>query len=248
MSEPLALAVRGLAVSYGPVAALKGVDLDVRAGETVALIGANGAGKSTLMRALSRLVPATGSAAIHRAGTPIELLGLPPHRVPALGVAHVPEGRGIFPDLSVLDNLRMGAYLRRDRAGVRHDLDRQLADFPRLRERLRRPALTLSGGEQQMLAIDRALMGRPGLLLLDEPSLGLAPKLVREVFATLARLAAGGMTILLVEQNARLALRLAHRAYVLEAGRITLSGPAADLADDPAVRAAYLGTATAPGS
>ena len=242
MSAPLALEIRNLGVTYGPISALRGIDLDVGAGEVVALIGANGAGKSTLMRALSRLVPATGSAVIRRAGEPIELLELPPHRVPALGVAHVPEGRGIFPNLSVLDNLRMGAYLRRDRAGVREDLDRQLADFPRLRERLHRPALTLSGGEQQMLAIARALMGRPGLLLLDEPSLGLAPKLVREVFDTLARLGAGGMTILLVEQNARMALRLAQRAYVLESGRVALSGPAAELAEDPAVRAAYLGS------
>ena len=237
----ISLEIRGLRVSYGRVEALRGIDLDVGAGEIVALIGANGAGKSTLMRALSRLVPASGSAVLHREGTAVKLLDLPPHRVPALGVAHVPEGRGLFLDLSVLDNLRMGAYLRRDRAGVRADLGRRLDEFPRLRERLHRPALTLSGGEQQMLAIARALMGRPRLLLLDEPSLGLAPKLVREVFETLARLGAEGLTILLVEQNARMALKIASRASVLEAGRITVSGPAADLADLEAVQAAYLG-------
>ena len=241
----VALEVRGLGVSYGPVVALRGVDLDVGAGEVVALIGANGAGKSTLLRALSRLVPASGSIALRTGETRTELQNLPPHAIPAAGVAHVPEGRGMFPNLSVLDNLRMGAYLRRDPAGVRDDLERQFADFPRLRERRDRPASTLSGGEQQMLAIARALMGRPALLLLDEPSLGLAPRLVREVFATLERLRGGGMTILLVEQNARLALRLAHRAYVLEGGRITLDGPASALADDPAVRAAYLGAAPA---
>jgi len=240
------LALRDLRVAYGPISALKGIDLDVASGETVALIGANGAGKTTLMRALSRLVPATGSAILTRPGTvAVELLDLPAHGVPALGVAHVPEGRGLFPDLSVLDNLRLGAHLRRDREEIRDDLERLLGEFPRLRERLRQPAMTLSGGEQQMLALARGLMGRPRLLLLDEPSLGLAPRIVREVFAAIGRLGAGGMTILLVEQNARMALRVAHRGCVLESGRIVLSGRAADIADHPAVREAYLGvTAT----
>jgi len=242
-----ALTLRDLRVSYGPIAALRGIDLDVAAGATVALIGANGAGKTTLLRALSRLVPATGSAILTPSGgAAVDLLALPPHAVPALGVAHVPEGRGLFPDLSVLDNLRLGAYLRRDRDGVRVDLDRLLGEFPRLRERLRQPAMTLSGGEQQMLALARALMGRPRLLLLDEPSLGLAPRIVLEVFATIARLGAEGMTILLVEQNARMALRVAHFGCVLEGGRIGLTGSAADLAANPAVREAYLGASARP--
>ena len=242
MSTPAVLEVRDLRVAYGPIAALRGVDLEVGAGEIVALIGANGAGKTTLLRALSRLVPATGTATFRPPdGPPVDLLGIEPHRVPALGIAHVPEGRGTFLNLSVRENLLMGAYLRRDRAAVRDDLERRLEQFPRLRARLHRPALTLSGGEQQMLAIARALMGRPRLLLLDEPSLGLAPLLVREVFATIARLHVEGITILLVEQNARMALQVAQRAYVLETGRVTLAGPAAALAEDAGVRAAYLG-------
>ncbi len=239
--SPPSLAIRGLGVSYGPFVALREVNLDVGPGEAVALIGANGAGKSTLLRALSRLVAASGSALLGRGAESIQLLDRPAHAVAALGIAHVPEGRGVFPNLSVLDNLRMGAFLRRDRTGIADDLERRLNEFPRLRERRDRAASTLSGGEQQMLAIARALMGRPGLLLLDEPSLGLAPKLVREVFATLERLRDGGMTILLVEQNARLALKLASRAYVLERGEIVLTGPSAALSVDPKVRAAYLG-------
>jgi branched-chain amino acid transport system ATP-binding protein len=241
MSLPL-LEVADLRVSYGPIAAVRGIDLHVEQSEVVALIGANGAGKSSVLRALSGLIPASGTARLHSFNGPAtDLLGLEAHRIPTLGVAHVPEGRGIFLNLTVLENLELGANLRRDRLAVRDDLARQLDAFPRLRDRVRRPALTLSGGEQQMLAIARALMGRPRLLLLDEPSLGLAPKLVREVFDTIGRLNADGMTILLVEQNARMALTIARRAYVLETGRVALAGPAGALARDEAVRAAYLG-------
>ena len=204
----------------------------------MALIGANGAGKTSLMRAISGLASARGSAKV---GDGIELLGMEPHRIPALGVAHVPEGRGMFLNLSVLENLKAGALLRRDRREIGGDLERRLAEFPRLRERLHKPALTLSGGEQQMLAIARALMGRPRLLLLDEPSLGLAPKLVAEVFATIRRLSEEGMSVLLVEQNARMALRVSRRAYVLEGGKVLLSGPSEELARDDQVRSAYLG-------
>ena len=246
MMTSLGLKARGLAVAYGPIAALRDVDLDLRPGEVVALIGANGAGKSSLLRALSGLVPAQGSARLFQGEAESEareLIGANPSQIPRLGVAHVPEGRGIFLGLSVRDNLRAGAILRGDRGAVRDDLERQLTRFPRLRERLDRPALTLSGGEQQMLAIGRALMARPRMLWLDEPSLGLAPKLVAEVFRTIQALSDQGMTILLVEQNARMALRAAGRAYVLEAGKIALSGPAAELARDDQVRAAYLGGA-----
>jgi branched-chain amino acid transport system ATP-binding protein len=246
ISKPPFLEIRDLQVSYGPIRALRGISLDVGLGEVVTLIGANGAGKTTLMRALSRLLPATGAVTLRPENeSPIDLLALEPHKVPALGVGHVPEGRGIFLNLSVLENLMMGAYLRSDRDAVRSDLERQLTAFPRLRERLRQQALTLSGGEQQMLAIARALMGRPRLLLLDEPSLGLAPKLVKEVFATIARLNAEGMTILLVEQNAKMALHVSQRGYVLETGQIVLSGPSRELAGHEAVRAAYLGRASA---
>jgi branched-chain amino acid transport system ATP-binding protein len=241
-TDGASLEIRGLRASYGPIEALQGIDLRVERGEVVALIGANGAGKSTLMRALSRLVPATGSVSFQPNGqAPIDVLKLEPHQVPALGIGHVPEGRGIFLNLTVLENLKMGAYLRRDRDGVQEDLERELSRFPRLKERLGQQALTLSGGEQQMLAIARALMGRPRLLLLDEPSLGLAPKLVKEIFETIAQLNRAGMTILLVEQNARMALEVAVRGYVLETGKVVLSGPAAELANDPGVRAAYLG-------
>ncbi|MBX6315086.1 MAG: ABC transporter ATP-binding protein, partial [Isosphaeraceae bacterium] len=229
-------------VAYGPIQAVQGIDLEVGRGEVVALIGANGAGKTSLLKALSRLVPATGSAVLASDdGPPVDLLRLEAHRVPAVGVGHVPEGRGVFLNLSVRENLLLGAYLRRDREGIHADLERCLDQFPRLRERLHQPALTLSGGEQQMLAIARALMGRPRLLLLDEPSLGLAPRLVQEVFATIGRLNAEGKTILLVEQNARMALQIAARGYVLEAGRLALSGRAEDLAASAAVREAYLG-------
>jgi len=232
------LEVRGLRVHYGPIQALHGIDLVVEEGEIVTLIGANGAGKTTTLRAISRLVPPSGGT-IRFAG--VDLTQLPPHQVVALGVSHVPEGRGIFANLTVLENLLLATYGRRDRARVHQDLERVFALFPRLGERKGQLAGTLSGGEQQMLAVGRALMTRSRLMLLDEPSMGLAPVLVEEIFATLAAINREGTTLLLVEQNAHQALKLAHRGYVLETGRIQTAGPAAALAQDPQVRQAYLG-------
>lgn len=223
---------------YGPITALREVSLEVQAGEIVALLGANGAGKTTLLRTVSGLVrPASGR---------IELDGrrvdrLPPERLVGLGLAHVPEGRQVFPDLTVAENLRLGAYRRRDRAGIRRDLERVLAIFPILRERYRQPAGTLSGGEQQMLAIGRALMAAPRLLLLDEPSLGLAPLLVRRIFEVIAAIHAEGVTVLMAEQNAAMAMALADRAYVLQSGFLRLGGPTAELRENPEVRRLYLG-------
>ena len=235
MSAPL-LAVEGLEAGYGAIAALRGISLEVRAGEIVTLIGSNGAGKSTLLRTVSGLLqPEAGRILVEGE----EITGFPPDRIVRLGVCHVPEGRRIFANLTVLENLRMGAYARR--AGEAGALERVLSLFPRLEERLRQPGGTLSGGEQQMLAIGRALMGEPRLLLLDEPSLGLAPLLVKQIFEIVRAINAGGTTVVLVEQNAQQALRVATRAYVLETGTLTLEGPAAALAADPRVRRAYLG-------
>ena len=237
MAEPL-LSLRSLTVAYGAVAALHGVNLQVAEGEVVALIGPNGAGKSTLLRAITGLLPARG--AIDFDGEP--LLGRTPEAIVRQGIAHVPEGRRIFPGLSVLENLEVAAYaIRLPEAELERRAERVLATFPRLKERRKAYGWSLSGGEQQMLAIGRALMVKPRLLLLDEPSLGLAPRLVSDVFATIAELQRRGTTILLVEQNARVALGVASRAYVLEDGRIVREGPAADLRADPAVVAAYLG-------
>jgi branched-chain amino acid transport system ATP-binding protein len=220
---------------------LKGIDLTVAEGEIVALIGANGAGKSTTLRAISGLVPARAGRLLF-AGE--DLAGRPAHRIVAAGISHAPEGRRIFTTLSVTENLRMGAYtLGADRAAIEENRERVYQLFPRLAERRGQLGGTLSGGEQQMLCIGRALMARPRLLLLDEPSLGLAPLLVKTIFAAVAEINARGVTVLLVEQNARAALRLAHRAYVLETGRIALSGPAAGLLADERVRRAYLGEA-----
>ena len=232
------LEVRDLSVRYGGISALEHVDLSVTAGEVVTLIGANGAGKTTLLRAVSRVVePHAGS--IRFDGTDLRRLGA--SRAVALGIAHSPEGRRVLARQTVRDNLLLGAWTRRDPAGVAADLEAQFARFPRLAERADQAAGTLSGGEQQMLAIARALMSRPRLLLLDEPSLGLAPKLVREIFGIVSDLHQSGVTILLVEQNAALALAHADRGYVLEAGRMTLSGPAGELMADDRVRRAYLG-------
>jgi branched-chain amino acid transport system ATP-binding protein len=220
------------------VRALHGVDLEVAEGAVVAVLGPNGAGKTTILRALTGMVRASGR--ITFAGR--RLTGLPTERIVRLGVAHVPEGRGTFPTLTVEENLRLGAYLRRDGAAVRADLDRWYTVFPRLAERRGQAAGSLSGGEQQMLSIARALLLRPRLLLLDEPSLGLAPKVVRELFEVLGRVKREQRTtMLLVEQNANLALELADRAYVLEAGRTVLAGPAAEVRTDEQVRRAYLG-------
>ena len=237
------LEIRDLSVRYGGISALEHVDLEVAAGEIVTLIGANGAGKTTLLRAVSRLVePTTGS--IRFDGT--DLLTRRTPQAVALGIGHSPEGRRILARQSVRDNLVLGAWTRpnktgKDKSEIETDIDAQFTRFPRLAERKNQPAGTLSGGEQQMLAIARALMSRPRLLLLDEPSLGLAPKLVREIFAIVAELGAAGVTILLVEQNATLALQTADRGYVLEAGQMTVSGPAGDLVADDRVRRAYLG-------
>jgi branched-chain amino acid transport system ATP-binding protein len=231
------LEVRGLEVRYGGIRAVKGIDLAIGAGELVCLIGANGAGKSSTLRAICGLVPAYAGA-LHYDGA--DIAGAPVFELPRRGLVMVPEGRGIFPQLTVEENLAMGAYSRRG-AGIMADLERQFETFPRLRERRTQTAGTLSGGEQQMLAIGRALMARPKLLLLDEPSMGLAPLLVAKIFEIVRGIAAQGVTILLVEQNARLALEVAGRGYVMESGAIALTGGAQQLLADPKVREAYLG-------
>lgn len=232
------LEISGLSVAYGAIPVLHGVSFSIGTGSVTSLLGANGAGKTTTLRALSGMVRATGSVRLD--GHPIT--GLAPERIARLGVAHVPEGRGTFSHLSVDENLRLGAWLRRDRLGVDADRERMFTHFPRLKERLSQQAGTLSGGEQQMLAIARALMLAPRLLLLDEPSFGLSPRLVTELFEALRRIAAEErIAMLLVEQNARMALDLADTAHLLEHGRIVRSGPAAQLRDDPQVQRAYLG-------
>ncbi len=237
MTEPLLVAT-GVRASYGPVTALHGIDFDIARGEVVVILGANGAGKTTTMRSISATVSTKGSIRLEGA----ELVGRRPDEVARLGVAHVPQGRGTFPELSVADNLDAGAYLRRDRAAVRGDVERWYDTFPVLRSRCDQPAGQLSGGEQQMLAIARALMSRPKLLLLDEPSLGLAPLVIRGLFEQLGEInRTDGTTMLIVEQNANLALRIAHRGYVLETGEIRASGSAAELTSDDTVRRAYLG-------
>ena len=233
------LNVHKLDVNYGAVNALRGVNLSVAAGEVVTIIGANGAGKSTLMKAISGLVPAARGQ-IEFEGT--ALASVPAHRRVGLGIAQSPEGRQVFADQTVRDNLVLGAYLRNaSKDEIDADIEAQFDTFPRLRERQHQQAGTLSGGEQQMLAIARALMARPRLLLLDEPSLGLAPLIVKEIFAVIRALKARGVTILLVEQMANQALKVADRAYVLKTGEVSASRPAHELLDDPAVREAYLG-------
>jgi branched-chain amino acid transport system ATP-binding protein len=233
------LELRDVEVHYGNIRALKGVSLTVSEGELVTLIGSNGAGKSTTLKTISGLLrPKAGTVRYH--GQALDRL--PPHRIVALGLSQCPEGRHLFGRLTVAENLRLGAVQRRDREGVRQDVERVYGLFPVLRERSRQTAGTLSGGEQQMLAIGRALMSRPKLLLLDEPSLGLAPLLVAAIFDTIRKLKREGTTILLVEQNARLALDIADRAYVMETGRIMLEGPAAELKHNPQVEHTYLGT------
>ncbi len=231
------LQVKGLKVTYGGIHAVRGIDFHVAQGELVCLIGANGAGKSSTLKSLMGLVRQQGEVSF--AGQILKKL--PTHAIAARGMALVPEGRGIFGRLSVAENLEMGAYLRTDKMGVRADRAHAYELFPRLAERSKQLAGTLSGGEQQMLAIARAMMGRPRLLLLDEPSMGLAPLMVQKIYATIAAIAAEGVTILLVEQNANLALKVSHRAYVMESGAITLSGTSSVLAEDPQVRTAYLG-------
>jgi branched-chain amino acid transport system ATP-binding protein len=232
------LEISGLRAAYGPVEALRGIDLQVDAGELVCLLGANGAGKSTTLRTISGLLRPTAGRIVFD-GRPIA--GREPGMILQAGIAHCPEGRRVFPYLSVEENLLMGAYVRRDGAGIAADLERVCGHFPVLGERRRQAAGTLSGGEQQMLAIARALMARPKLILFDEPSLGLAPTLVETTFAIIADIRRQGTTVLMVEQNAYLALRMADRAYVLETGRVVLAGAAADLMADDHVRRAYLG-------
>ena len=232
------LSVKGLRAFYGPVEALHGVDFEVEEGGVTALLGANGAGKTTTLRAISAVIRREGEIAYR--GKPLRARA--PEDVARLGVAHVPDGRGTFTDLTVEENLRLGAYTRRDRAAVRDDFERVFTYFPRLRERLRQQAGTLSGGEQQMLAIARALLLKPKLLLLDEPSFGLAPLVVTEIFRILRAInETDGVSILLVEQNAHLALELATHAYLLETGEMVMGGPAAALRADDSVRRAYLG-------
>ena len=233
------LEVENLKVSYGGIQALKGISLNIAAGELVTLIGSNGAGKTTMLKALAGLLhPASGKLHYQEKS----LLHVPAHQRVANGIALVPEGRGIFARLTVEENLMMGAYVRSDKAETAADLEHQYVLFPRLAERRTQLAGTLSGGEQQMVAMARALMSRPTLLMLDEPSMGLAPLMVEKIFETIRNISAQGMTILLVEQNAKLALEAAQRGYVLESGAITLSGPANNLLGSEAVQQAYLGS------
>jgi len=231
------LSVRNLEVRYGGVPAVRGISFDIRAGEIVTLIGSNGAGKSSVLRAISGMIPFSG--AVEFAGQ--NLARVPADRIVAAGIAHVPEGRGIFGNLTVRENLALATWQRHDRDGIRADRERVFQLFPRLAERKNQEGGTLSGGEQQMLAMGRALMTRGRLMLLDEPSMGLSPVLVREIFQILKEINRAGTTILLVEQNAQMALRVASRACVLETGGITLSGSSDDLLGNPRVREAYLG-------
>ena len=232
------LEVKGLEVHYGGIRAVKGIDLEVAQGALVCLIGANGAGKTTTLKAICRLIPSTASTITYES-TDISRAAV--HQLPRKGLVMVPEGRGIFPQLTVEENLMMGAYARGSNSGM----DKQYATFPRLKERRAQVAGTLSGGEQQMLAIARALMSEPKLLLLDEPSMGLAPMMVARIFEVVREIAARGVTILLVEQNALLALEVSHRGYVMESGEIALSGKSGELLNDARVREAYLGEGAA---
>ena len=232
------LTINDINVFYGAIHAIKGVSLEVNEGEIVTLIGANGAGKSTILRTISGLLkPKTGS--IQFEGQ--EIAGMPAHEIVKTGISQVPEGRRIFAEMSVLENLELGAFTRKDKDGIKADMELVFERFPRLKERIGQLAGTLSGGEQQMLAMGRALMSRPRLLLLDEPSMGLAPLLIKEIFTIIQDINKTGTTVLLVEQNANMALSIAHRAYVLETGRISLSGDAKELAASDEVRKAYLG-------
>jgi len=232
------LSVSNLQVSYGAIRALHGVSLQVKQGEIVTLIGCNGAGKTTTLRAISGLVRAA-SGSVNYEGR--DITRVRPHELVRMGIAHSPEGRGVFANLTVEENLELGAYARNDHAAIAQDKEKGLNLFPRLRERLKQQAGTLSGGEQQMLAMARALMARPRLLLLDEPSLGLAPQVVTTIFQIIREINAAGTTILLVEQNAHMALKVAHRAYVLETGEIAMEGQAQQLAESDEVRKSYLG-------
>jgi len=232
------LEVTGLRVAYGGIQAVRGISFHVNDGEMVALIGANGAGKTSTLKALARLLNAAGGS-VRYAGR--EISALAPHQLITEGIALVPEGRGVFPRMSIVENLLMGAYIRDDKAAIAADQEHVFSLFPRLKERAQQLAGTLSGGEQQMLAIGRALMSRPKLLLLDEPSMGLAPLMVQKIFEVIRTVADEGMTVLLVEQNAKLALEVSQRGYVMESGEITLTDESAKLLENPKVREAYLG-------
>ena len=232
------LEVTGLRVAYGGIQAVRSITFHVKQGEMVALIGANGAGKTSTLKALSRLLNAAGGS-IRYCGK--EISALPAHQLISEGIALVPEGRGVFPRMSIVENLLMGAYTRHDKEGISTDREHVFSLFPRLKERAQQLAGTLSGGEQQMLAIGRALMSRPKLLLLDEPSMGLAPLMTQKIFEVIRTVANEGMTVLLVEQNAKLALEVSQRGYVMESGEITLTDEAANLLANPRVREAYLG-------
>ncbi|WP_422648123.1 ABC-type branched-chain amino acid transport system, ATPase component LivF [Cupriavidus sp. H18C1] len=232
------LKIAGLKVAYGGIQAVKGIDLEIRDGELVTLIGANGAGKTTTMKAITGLQPWAGGE-VEYVGRSIK--GVPSYELLKQGLAMVPEGRGVFARMTITENLLMGAFTRKDEAGIKDDIDRMFGIFPRLKERANQLAGTMSGGEQQMLAMARALMSQPRLLLLDEPSMGLSPIMVEKIFEVVRDISSQGVTVLLVEQNARLALQAADRGYVMESGLITMSGNAADMLDDPKVRAAYLG-------
>ena len=234
------LQVNNISVRYGKAEALRNVSMRVDKGEIVSLIGSNGAGKTTTLKSISGLVPYYGGEILFQGR---RLNGVAPHEIVRMGIAHVPEGRRVFSSMTVTENLELGAYLRNDRASVARDLDRIYTSFPVLNDRARQKAGSLSGGEQQMLAIARALMASPTVLLLDEPSLGLSPKLVREVARIVSDINSQGVTIILIEQNARMALRLSHRAYILELGQIILEGNAKELINDEKVRKAYLGSA-----
>lgn len=232
------LKISGLKVAYGGIQAVKGIDLEIKDGELVTLIGANGAGKTTTMKAVTGLQGWAGGD-VEYMGKSIK--GVPSYALLKHGLAMVPEGRGVFARMTITENLQMGAYTRNDEAGIKDDVDRMFGIFPRLKERANQLAGTMSGGEQQMLAMARALMSQPRLLLLDEPSMGLSPIMVEKIFEVVRDISAQGVTVLLVEQNARLALQAAHRGYVMESGLITMSGEARQMLDDPKVRAAYLG-------
>jgi branched-chain amino acid transport system ATP-binding protein len=232
------LTINELFVNYGAIKALKSISCQVMQGEIVALIGANGAGKTTILNAISGIVPTLKGTITF---LDQKITDVPPHDIVKRGISQVPEGRRVFANMTVLENLEMGAYIRTDSSAVREDIEQVFKRFPRLFERKKQLAKTLSGGEQQMLAMGRALMSRPKLLLLDEPSMGLAPMLVEQIFSIIQEINAGGTTIMLVEQNANMALSIAHRAYVLETGEVVLQGPAAELAANPEVRKAYLG-------
>jgi len=233
------LKITDLHVAYGGIKALRGIDLEVPEGKIVTLIGANGAGKSTTLRTISGLVPATSGSITYNGK---ELLGMPINKIIEEGIVMVPEGRRVFPDMTVLENLKIGAYLRHDKAQIAQDIQWVYSLFPRLQERHWQMAGTLSGGEQQMLAVGRALMSRPKVLMMDEPSLGLAPLIVRDIFSIIREINKQGMTILLIEQNANMALHTADIGYVLETGNITLTGPGKELLHDENVRKAYLGS------